>query len=181
MARVAHIAVLSLNLLLAACATAPGSRPQPGIRAEPERGTSIPAARLTTDPRALLVAGATAMRGQPYRWGGDAPGGFDCSGLVFYAAARRGIVLPRTAREQLRSGTAVSRRDVRAGDLVFMHLTHKELHVGIAIDNDTFVHAPATGGQVRIDSLRARPYAGGFLAARRIVGDGTSGAASTIR
>ncbi len=50
-----------------------------------------------------------------------------------------------------------------------MHLAHKELHVGIAIDDGRFIHAPSTGGHVRIDSLAAPPYAGGFLGARRII------------
>jgi murein DD-endopeptidase len=109
------------------------------------------------------------MLGQPYRWGGAAPGGFDCSGLVVYATGSAGLHLPRTALEQLKVGVPISRQEVRAGDLVFMHLAHKELHVGIAIDGDRFVHAPSSGGYVRIDRLTAAPYARGFLRARRIV------------
>jgi cell wall-associated NlpC family hydrolase len=117
-----------------------------------------------------MVARATAMLGQPYRFGGAAPGGFDCSGLVAYSAGNAGIRVPRTAQEQLHAGIPITRSDVSAGDLVFMHLAHKKLHVGIAIDNERFVHAPSTGGYVRIDSLGAPPYAAGFLRARRIVG-----------
>jgi murein DD-endopeptidase len=123
------------------------------------------------EARSRFVAGATAMLGQPYRWGGASPGGFDCSGLVVYAAAGAGIRLPRTAAEQLRVGTSVPRREVRAGDLVFMHLKRKELHVGIAIDADRFVNAPATGGRVRIDSLSSPAYARAFLQARRVLND----------
>ena len=113
------------------------------------------------------------MRGEPYRWGGAAPGGFDCSGLVAYAAGRAGIVVPRTAHEQLKTGTRIGRRELRPGDLVFMHLSHKELHVGIAVDARHFVHAPSTGGHVRIDSLDSKPYAAGFIEARRIAPDVT--------
>lgn len=109
------------------------------------------------------------MIGQPYRFGGAAPGGFDCSGLVEYAALSAGIRVPRTAAEQLRIGTPVDRADLQAGDLVFMHLARKELHVAIALDRQLFVHAPSTGGHVRIDSLIAEPYAKGFLGARRVV------------
>jgi murein DD-endopeptidase len=111
------------------------------------------------------------MLGQPYRWGGTAPGGFDCSGLVVYAAEHAGLHLPRTAEEQMGIGEPIARRELRAGDLVFMHLKHKELHVGIAIDGERFVHAPSAGGHVRIDSLTAPPYARGFIQARRIVKD----------
>jgi len=59
-----------------------------------------------------MVDAARAMLGQPYRFGGAAPGGFDCSGLVAFSAASVGVRLPRTAREQLQSGWPVrSERD----------------------------------------------------------------------
>jgi cell wall-associated NlpC family hydrolase len=115
-----------------------------------------------------MVDLAMSMVGQKYRFGGAAPGGFDCSGLVAYAASGAGIRVPRTAQEQFGTGMPVALGELRMGDLVFMHLAHKELHVGIAIDADRFVHAPSTGGHVRIDSLDAPPYSRGFLGARRI-------------
>jgi cell wall-associated NlpC family hydrolase len=121
------------------------------------------------DARVLIVDSATAMLGQPYRFGGAAPGGFDCSGLVVYAAAGAGIRVPRTAHQQLNVGAAIGRAQLAPGDLVFLHLAHKELHVGIALDGDRFIHAPASGGRVRIDSLSTTPYSRAFLSARRIV------------
>jgi cell wall-associated NlpC family hydrolase len=110
------------------------------------------------------------MLGQPYRFGGAAPGGFDCSGLVDFAARSAGLDLPRTAKDQLASGVHVARREIEPGDLVFMRLAHKELHVGIAIGGERFIHAPASGGHVRIDSLARPPYSAGFIAARRVIG-----------
>lgn len=124
---------------------------------------------LRDDAGATMVRSAAAMLGQPYRYGGEKPGGFDCSGLMVYAAARAGLRIPRTAHEQLHAGRAVSRRAIRAGDLVFMRLAGKELHVGMAIDGGHFVHAPSSGGVVRVDSLGAAPYARGYLEARRIL------------
>jgi peptidoglycan DL-endopeptidase CwlO len=121
------------------------------------------------DRHAVMVDIALSMLGQPYRFGGAAPGGFDCSGLVLYAAKGAGVWVPRTAHEQLAAGIPVEQDDLRAGDLVFMHLAHKELHVGILIDNQRFVHAPASGGYVRIDSLGAYPYSKGYMTARRII------------
>lgn len=130
--------------------------------------TEIPSEQKPT-PAMLMIGSATSMIGQPYRYGGAAPGGFDCSGLVFYAAANAGIRVPRTAAEQLQFGMPVGRADLQAGDLVFMHLSSKELHVAIALDRQLFVHAPSSGGRVRVDSLLAKPYAKGFIAARRVV------------
>jgi cell wall-associated NlpC family hydrolase len=161
----------ALAVALAACAStslkhgnSPGAPTAPGAR------NSSDVTHPSPDPRVIMVDRARSMLGQPYRWGGDAPGGFDCSGLVVYAANGAGIRVPRTAHEQLGAGTPVARGKVHEGDLVFMHLAHKELHVGIAIDDERFIHAPSRGGYVRIDSLAAPPYARGFLSARRIVG-----------
>ena len=109
------------------------------------------------------------MIGQPYRFGGAAPGGFDCSGLVAYSAISAGIHVPRTAAEQLRIGAPVKRRELQAGDLIFMHLAGKELTVERNAHMQLFVHAPSSGGHVRVDSLIASPYAKGFIGARRVV------------
>jgi cell wall-associated NlpC family hydrolase len=159
----------ALAIALAACAsTSLKHGNSPGAPTAPGAQNSSAVTRPSPDPRVIMVDRARSMLGQPYRWGGDAPGGFDCSGLVAYAANGAGIRVPRTAHEQLGTGTPVARGRVREGDLVFMHLAHKELHVGIAIDDERFIHAPSKGGYVRIDSLAAPPYARGFLGARRI-------------
>jgi cell wall-associated NlpC family hydrolase len=155
---------------LGACAArrvgpAPAGTEVPATAAAPAEPGSEQATRA-----GRFVGAAVAMLGAPYRYGGSTPDrGFDCSGLVAYAAGSIGVWVPRTALEQLHEGQAVARANLRAGDLVFMHLAAKELHVGIAIDPGRFVHAPSTGGRVRIDSLNARPYAEGFFAARRIM------------
>ncbi|HXP64862.1 MAG TPA: C40 family peptidase [Steroidobacteraceae bacterium] len=156
----------SLSLALAACAT--GSRPDSRTLDVPP-STVAPSEPQPATSAQLMVDSATSMIGQPYRYGGAAPGGFDCSGLVSFAAANAGIRVPRTAAEQMETGLPVARSDLQAGDLVFMHLSGKELHVAIALDRQLFVHAPSSGGRVRIDSLLAPPYAGGFIGARRVV------------
>ena len=162
----AGIAV-TLTIALAACATTP--RAANSRHGAPLPSTAPRGAPALRDPHEVMIDGALSMLGQPYRFGGAAPGGFDCSGLVEYAANGAGIRLPRTAQEQLRWGEPVARDALQAGDLIFMHLTHKELHVAIALDNQRFIHAPATGGRVRIDTLAAPPYASGFMSARRVI------------
>jgi cell wall-associated NlpC family hydrolase len=174
------VQIVGLTFALAACATAPRTRPVPDELSAAAHSAVPPPSFPTGDSRTRIVDGARAMLGQPYRWGGAAPGGFDCSGLVVYAMGGAGFQLPRTAREQMHAGAPIARRSLRPGDLVFMHLAHKDLHVGIAIDNERFVHAPAAGGYVRIDSLAARPYAHAYLTARRIVDDAASPPARPI-
>jgi cell wall-associated NlpC family hydrolase len=154
-----------MSLMLGACATTSQKIP-PASGIEPP--TAI-AADNAPSPVQIMIDSATSMIGQPYRFGGSAPGGFDCSGLVSYAAANAGVHVPRTAAEQMESGEPVARTELLPGDLLFMHLSGKELHVAIALDRQLFVHAPSSGGRVRIDSLLAPPYAKAFIAARRVV------------
>lgn len=168
-ARAALAAALLVTLAACAGTSIRAERPPQSQAAPPGSEPPNPSAVAPLDPRAIMVDRALSMLGQPYRFGGAAPGGFDCSGLVAYAASGAGIRVPRTAAEQTGVGMPVARRDVRAGDLVFMHLAHKELHVGIAIDEERFVHAPSSGGRVRIDSLASAPYSKGYLKARRII------------
>jgi cell wall-associated NlpC family hydrolase len=164
-----------LALLLAACASTPRTG-SPHGGAAPSSSTGVPRLppEVASNVRGAMINNALAMLGQPYRWGGSAPGGFDCSGLVFFAAAGAGVHLPRTAAEQRQVGSSVSLQHLEPGDLIFMHLSHKELHVGIALDNSRFIHAPSSGGRVRIDSIAAAPYAAGFIGARRIIEPGVT-------
>jgi cell wall-associated NlpC family hydrolase len=170
MFKTAAIAICAL--CLSACASRE-TRPEPAPSAVPPviaqpmpPAAESAAAALRSGPR--LAQEALSMLGQPYRYGGAEPGGFDCSGLVSYAARNAGFSVPRTAQEQQHAGFAVARRALQPGDLVFLHLAGKDLHVGVAIDPVHFVHAPSSGGRVRIDSLEARRYAGAFLSARRL-------------
>jgi cell wall-associated NlpC family hydrolase len=165
------LAAVLASLLLAACAAAPRHRADAPVQTpSPERAPKHSFAQAQAQAQAqLMIDAAAAMIGQPYRFGGAAPGGFDCSGLVEYAAQNAGIPMPRTAAEQLRIGSPVSRTELQPGDLVFMHLSGKELHVAIALDRQLFVHAPSSGGYVRVDSLIAPPYSKGFIGARRVV------------
>jgi cell wall-associated NlpC family hydrolase len=153
-------------LLLTACA---GIQRMSHSTAPPPKAANVAPEVAPDKARGAMVEHALAMIGQPYRWGGAAPGGFDCSGLVFYAAASAGIRLPRTASEQRRLGSSVSLQHLEPGDLIFMHLSRKELHVGIALDGTRFIHAPSSGGRVRIDSIAAAPYSAGFIGARRVI------------
>ena len=102
--------------------------------------------------------------GTPYVWGGEQPGGFDCSGLVQYVYGRVGIDLPRVAADQYRAGENVDRADLRPGDLVFFDNLG---HVGIYIGRDRFVHAPHTGAVVQIAELDGW-YAESYVGATRV-------------
>lgn len=111
---------------------------------------------------------ALSLIGTPYRFGGETPSGFDCSGLVRYSYRRAGLNVPRTTYGLRQRTHPVSSRDIRKGDLVFFtQLGKKYSHVGISIGGGRFVHAPSSGKHVRIDSLADRYWKKHFLSARR--------------
>jgi cell wall-associated NlpC family hydrolase len=139
--------------LLAACAPFRHGSSGEGVAADPGR--------------AVLEAAETRI-GAPYRYGGSGPEAFDCSGLVAYAHRQAGIAVPRTAAEQFSKATPVKRRELRPGDLVFFRLSGRDVgHVGIYAGDDRFVHAPQSGGHVRLASLEDEWYRQRFVGAGR--------------
>ncbi len=110
---------------------------------------ALPAPSTTGEAAASI---ALAQLGTPYVWGGAAPGGFDCSGLVSWAYAQAGLGgLPHFTGALWNSGTHISSEaDLAPGDLVFFHGLG---HVGIYIGGGNFVHAPHTGDVVKISNL----------------------------
>ena len=113
-----------------------------------------------------VVSIALSQVGTPYVWGGAAPGGFDCSGLVMWAYAQVGVSLPHSTYAQYAMGVPVSRDQLEPGDLVFFDGVG---HVGIYIGGGEFVHAPHTGDVVKVSSLSESWYAAMYVGARRIL------------
>lgn len=105
---------------------------------------------------------ALAQLGTPYRWGGEGPGGFDCSGLVQAAYSAAGIQLPRVAQQQYDATTHLPPgAPLKPGDLVFFGTdTAHVTHVGIVVNGDQMIDAPHTGAVVRIESYRWSDYLG---------------------
>ncbi|QOP48897.1 C40 family peptidase [Lacticaseibacillus paracasei] len=100
-----------------------------------------------------IASNAAKYIGVPYVYGGTSPSGFDCSGLIYYAAKEVGISLPRTSQAQSTLGSYVSVSDLKAGDLVFWGGVGSAYHVGIYIGGGQYLHAPAPGQNVTIQSM----------------------------
>lgn len=147
---------------LAGCAT----RPLPV-----DRPPETPRQRTgSAEPVSEIAFMALALVGSPYANGGASPeAGFDCSGLVAYVYARAlQRDLPRNTFDLARTGVAVS--DPRPGDLVFYNTQRRPFsHVGIYLGESRFVHAPSTGGAVRVEDMRLAYWAARFDGARRVV------------
>ncbi len=157
-----------LNLLLAGCASQ-SLRP-PASETEPPAATA-PVINAT-DRASSVAMQALAYLGTPYRAGGLSPqSGFDCSGLVAYVYREgAGLALPRNTYDLSHLGEPVERAALMPGDLVFYNTQRREYsHVGIYLGEDRFIHAPSSGGEVRVENLRAGYWMRRYSGARRVI------------
>jgi hypothetical protein len=120
-----------------------------------------------------IISLARQQLGTQYVWGGSAPGGFDCSGLVVWAFGQKGVQLPRTSYNQIQVGASVQPDKLRPGDLVFFDTDRKKTgpdHVGIYIGGGKFIHASSPGQGVKISSLAESYYMDRWMGGRRVPG-----------
>lgn len=160
----ATLAALGLCVLavLAGCSTPPApSRPAGGTRAP-----ILPA--LSAEEASDVAIHALGLVGTPYRYGGNTiEGGFDCSGLINHVyRARTGLSPPRTVAALAGMGQPVATRDLRTGDLVLFG-AGRPTHAGIYVGEGRFVHAPSSGGTVRLDRLDGIYWARQAVSVRR--------------
>ncbi|OGX79660.1 hypothetical protein A6395_05365 [Exiguobacterium sp. SH31] len=122
-------------------------------------GQTAQATRLAT------IAVAKKYVGTPYIWASSSPvnGGFDCSGIIYYAFNQAGVSIPRTNVANYWAGSyfgpQLDKSFVpQAGDLVFFENTYTAgpSHMGIMIDADTFIHAGTFG--LGYNQISKEPY-----------------------
>ncbi len=157
---------------------------------QPNRGnTAAPTAPASAN---AVVAYAYKFLGCPYVWGAE--GGiftqddinmyrntshdltgmekylgkqaFDCSGLMQYVYAHFGIHLTRTTDTQIHEGTAVDRKNLQPGDLIFFGTYSDPHHVGMYVGNNCYIEAPYSRAVVRVSSLDDTDE---YLCARRVL------------
>ncbi len=158
---------LGLTMLVGACGPKPSLPPPPDL----VQITNPPAGWDPTAPGAgqTIADAARGRLGMPYLYGGSTQRGYDCSGLVYRIYLEHGIRLPRTVRDQVKSGIDAGRP--RPGDLLFFRLGRgKVSHVGIYLGDGKFVHASSGRQEIVMDDLNVSDYfRRRYAGARRIV------------
>ena len=142
-----------------------------GCSSAPARRSSTASLALDGALREALYARTMLVVNTPYTYGGNTPeGGFDCSGLVQYAL--RGITekrLPRSTSQWAGASTAIARRHLQRGDFVFFNTAGgRYSHMGIYVGGERFVHAPSSGGIVRVVGLDNPYFRKRFTEARTV-------------
>lgn len=166
-----RIAALALSMAwLAGCGGGEASH-RARVASPPPRAWPVVAPADPARANAVLMR-AISLVGTPYRWGGNTPeGGFDCSGLVNYVFRDMlDVRLPRTSRELFGlQGPRIAPGQLAGGDLVFFGSGGAVSHVGIYVGEGRFVHAPNSGGTVRLDRLDGSWWREHYTGARRLL------------
>lgn len=168
----AVVAALLLATLLAGCGSSPRkqetarSSERELLRAQP------PDQPLFRADRDQVVMTAFAQVGKPYRYGGNGPDDFDCSGLVRYAYAAGGAKTPRTTATLFASGEAIPIDKAQPGDLLFYRLDPERRapsHVVFYLGDGEGIHAPSSGGSIRIVRTGIPYFTQRYVGARRLI------------
>ncbi|UJF36615.1 C40 family peptidase [Paenibacillus hexagrammi] len=124
-----------------------------------------------------IIAYGKTFLGVPYKYGAKAGSGyFDCSLFVQTVFKHFGVSLPRDSRQQSQEGYAVSKSNLKPGDLVFFSTratvnktgVSKIGHVGIYIGNGMMIHTYGEGG-VKIGSMNTSWWTSHYITARRVL------------
>jgi cell wall-associated NlpC family hydrolase len=120
--------LLPLVASLGAAITMVTAYQAPSVASVPDRATATVSKQAATPKRHVAMRFALSKAGGSYRYGGNGPSSYDCSGLTMAAYNRAGISLPRIASDQRNSSRTVpvSLRSARWGDLVFWGTGHVE-------------------------------------------------------
>ncbi len=120
---------------------------------------------------ARLVRQARRFLGLQYVWAGTSGFCLDCSGFTHLVYKALGVTIPRDAGAQSSAGRKIATRGaLRPGDLVFFRASSGAIHhVGLYVGSGRMIHAPNSGGSVRLESLAKQPYRSEFASGRRLV------------
>ncbi|MDN5894826.1 MAG: C40 family peptidase, partial [Nocardioides sp.] len=137
----------------AASAAAPSAAPA-AKRMTPKKRRALKRRNTRKIRKAVRVA--KNQIGDPYSYGGNGPGSFDCSGLIDFSFGRAGFPgMPRTSSAQARHARKIKRRNLHRGDLMFFHGRGGVYHVAIFLyrknGNVVMLHAPNSGQRVKKD------------------------------
>lgn len=124
-----------------------------------------------------LIQYAKSFLGVPYQFGAgpyEESKKFDCSSFTQHVFAHYGAHLPRLAQDQAKQGSAITRDNLKPGDLIFFTVPGRfendriPGHVGIFIGNGKFIHTWGDPG-VQISDVDGEHWGSVRLSMRRVI------------
>ncbi|WP_203568647.1 C40 family peptidase [Aestuariimicrobium ganziense] len=109
----------------------------------------------TVSKASVAVKYAYAQVGKPYVYGATGPSAYDCSGLTGASWKSAGVSVSRTSYGQLSTLPAVSKSNLRPGDIVGFY---SGSHVGIYVGSGYVIHASRPGVPVKKVAMSSMPY-----------------------
>ncbi|GIP21039.1 MULTISPECIES: C40 family peptidase [Paenibacillus] len=135
--------------------------------------STVSAAATSSTKANQIIATGKKYLGKPYKFGAKSgvTSSFDCSSFVQYVYKKHGIKLPRSSRDQAKSGKYVSKSQLRAGDLVFSDTNRDGVinHVSIYMGNGKLLHTYRVGVGVTISTFKGSTWDKTYVTARRVL------------
>ncbi|MFE4709470.1 MULTISPECIES: C40 family peptidase [Paenibacillus] len=139
-----------------------------------EIGTPHAAAATASKGQSIVNLGKKYM-GVRYEFGASTSSTrtFDCSSFTKYIFGKYGVNLPRTSVAQSKVGKAVSKANLRVGDLVFFSSGSRAngknvTHVAVYAGNGKILHTYGSPG-VTVSDLNSGNWKRTYLKARRVL------------
>lgn len=132
--------LLTLVVVMTSCSTS---------RTSMHRSSSV-----YSGSESALVLDARKLLKTRYKYGGNSPRGFDCSGFTQYLFQLHGTHLPRSAQAQSKLGSKVNLSDARPGDLLFFgggSISHVGLVSRVKGKYPIMIHASTSSGVIETD------------------------------
>ena len=124
----------------------------------------------SSQERQDIINYAMKFLGTPYKYGGNTPKGFDCSGFTQYVFKHFGYSLNRSSSAQINNGEKIMTEDLLPGDLVFFSRSGYAVgHVGIYVGDNQFIHSTSPGDVVKVSNMDESYYVSRYVGARRIL------------
>lgn len=131
------------------------------------------AATSSTSKAKSVIATGKKYMGVDYKFGAKAgiTSAFDCSSFTQFIFKKNGIKIPRSSRDQAKAGSYVSKKNLKAGDLVFSDTNRDGIinHVSLYIGNNQLLHTYKKGVGVTISKFSGSTWDKTYKTARRVI------------
>ncbi|MEN8136368.1 MAG: NlpC/P60 family protein [Thermodesulfobacteriota bacterium] len=160
--------ITTVTFILALICTGCGNSAGKGQARELSGSSKVVSLKSSKSVKKQLYSQYKEWKGVRYKANGLSKKGIDCSGFVHLTFRDKlDRKIPRTTSQLSRLGSKISRKQLRAGDLVFFKTGIKIRHVGIYVEKGKFLHASSSKGVIisRLDNVYWQKH---FWHARRV-------------